>query len=169
MKRAVCRSLLVAVLIGSGALVACGNESDSGSAVPAETGGTAQTSDEPAGSTDGDGPAAGTIGVVSVAPTEAAAVIDGASDDLVILDVRTPEEFAEGHLDGALMLDFYEPDFANQLAALDRDVPYVLYCRSGNRSGQVLPVMDELGFTAVTEIAGGIVAWQADGLPVTTD
>lgn len=89
--------------------------------------------------------------------------------DLVVLDVRTPEEFNEGHLEGAIMVDFYEPDFADQLATLDRDVPYLLYCRSGNRSGQASTIMQELGFTDVVDVDGGITAWYEAGRPVVTE
>jgi rhodanese-related sulfurtransferase len=105
-------------------------------------------------------------GVRVVEPAEAAAVLDDAPADLVVLDIRTPEEFAGGHLPGAVNLDFYEPDFRQQLAELDRDVPYILYCRSGNRSGQARQMMQELGFADVVDVAGGIVAWQQAGLPL---
>ena len=67
------------------------------------------------------------------------------------------------------MIDFYRDDFADQLAALDRDTPYVLYCRSGNRSGQAAAMMKDLGFSSVQEIDGGIIAWQAADLPVVTN
>ncbi len=83
-----------------------------------------------------------------------------------MLDVRTPEEFASGHLAGAVNLDFYAPSFADDLAALDREAPYLLYCRSGNRSGQAREMMRSLGFAEVHEIAGGINAWVEAGLPV---
>jgi phage shock protein E len=105
-------------------------------------------------------------GLATVAPSDAAAVIDPAAGEVVVLDIRTPEEYDEGHLEGAVLVDFYEPDFVEQLDALDRDTPYVLYCRSGNRTSQTLPVMEQLGFRSVTEVGGGILAWQADGLPV---
>ncbi|MEO1055786.1 MAG: rhodanese-like domain-containing protein [Actinomycetota bacterium] len=101
-----------------------------------------------------------------VSPVDAAALIDDPPDDLVVLDVRTPEEFAEGHLADAEMLDFYRADFAEQVAELDRDVPYVVYCRSGNRSGQTIALMEELGFADVTDVDGGIVAWSNAELPV---
>ena len=87
----------------------------------------------------------------------------------MILDVRTPEEFSEGHIDGAVMLDFYRDDFADELAKLDPDVPYVLYCRSGNRSGQALAMMDALGFTEVDDVEGGVINWQTSGLPLVTE
>jgi phage shock protein E len=105
-------------------------------------------------------------GFTTVSADAAASIIDDAPEDLVVLDVRTAEEYAEGHIDGAVQLDFYSPDFAEQLAQLDPTVPYVVYCRSGNRSGQTVPIMEELGFTSVADVDGGIVAWQNSGLPV---
>lgn len=106
--------------------------------------------------------------LVTVSPDDAVEVFEDPPQDMVVLDVRTPEEFAEGHLEGAVMVDFYAPDFADQLAQLDANVPYLLYCRSGNRSGETISLMAQMGFTDVTEIDGGIAAWQQAGLPVTT-
>jgi phage shock protein E len=105
-------------------------------------------------------------GIRLVSATEGAALQTDPPDDLVILDVRTPEEFAEVHLDGAVMIDFYEADFADRLGELDPEVPYLLYCRSGNRSGQTTAIMGDLGFTDVADVDGGIVAWSGAGLPV---
>jgi rhodanese-related sulfurtransferase len=120
-------------------------------------------------------PAEGTVaataeigGISTISVDAAAAITDNPPDDLVVLDVRTPEEFAEGHLEGAVLVDFYAADFAEQLAALDTDVPYLVYCRSGNRSGQALGVMEQLGFASAVDVDGGIVAWTGAGLPVTT-
>ena len=112
----------------------------------------------------GDTAEPGELRLVSV--QEGAEIQAEPPSDLVILDVRTPEEFAEGHLEGAVMIDSYDLDFADQLAELDPDVPYLLYCRSGNRSGQTLALMEELGFTDVADVDGGINQWQAAGLPV---
>ena len=86
--------------------------------------------------------------------------------DLVVLDIRTPEEFAGGHLSGAINIDYYADDFEAQLGELDLEVPYVMYCNSGNRSGNALPVMDSLGFSEVYELDGGIQAWYAANLPI---
>jgi phage shock protein E len=105
-------------------------------------------------------------GIRLVSATEGASLQADPPDDLVILDVRTPEEFAEGHLDGAVMIDFYEADFADRLGELDPEVPYLLYCRSGNRSGQTTVIMRDLGFTDVANVDGGIVAWSGAGLQV---
>ncbi len=103
-----------------------------------------------------------------VSPEQAAQTIADAPQDLVILDVRTQEEYAEGHIEDAVLLDFYREDFADELATFDPEVPYVLYCRSGSRSSQARAMMADLGFTSVEDIWGGIVGWQQAGLPVVT-
>ncbi len=108
-------------------------------------------------------------GVQLVQPDDAAATIAAPPDDLVIHDVRTPAEFAEGHIEGAVMIDFYRDDFASELAKLDPEVPDVLYCRSGNRSGQTGSLMTALGFSAVDDVDGGIIVWQNAGLPLVTE
>ena len=107
-------------------------------------------------------------GVRLVSAVEGAEIQANPPADLVILDVRTADEFAEGHLDGAIMIDFYADDFADQLAGLDPDVPYLLYCRSGNRSGQTATMMQDLGFTDVADVDGGIGAWTSAGLSLVT-
>ena len=114
--------------------------------------------------------AAATAGeFATISPEEAATVVAEPPTDLVVLDVRTPQEYAEGHLEGAVLVDFYDPDFADQLSELDPEVPYLVYCRSGNRSGQTLTMMQELGFASATDVDGGIVAWQSAGLPVVVE
>lgn len=104
--------------------------------------------------------------VETVDPAAALEIVEAAPEGLVILDVRTPEEFAEARLPGAINVDFYAPDFRDRLDALDKDVPYVLYCRSGSRSATVRELMRELGFREVHEIGGGILRWTAEGLPL---
>ncbi|MDJ0781415.1 MAG: rhodanese-like domain-containing protein [Desulfosarcinaceae bacterium] len=83
--------------------------------------------------------------------------------NFVLLDVRTPGEFAKGHIQGAKLLDFYHRAFLSRLKTLDRGKTYLLYCRTGNRSGRTLDTMAKLGFTEVAHLAGGIVAWQGKG------
>lgn len=109
----------------------------------------------------------GISGISTISVDAAAAIAADPPADLVLLDVRTPEEFAEGHLEGAVLIDFYDADFAEQLAALDPTVAYLVYCRSGNRSGQAMSVMDDLQFTSAVNVDGGIIAWAAAGLPIT--
>lgn len=101
----------------------------------------------------------------TVSPESAAETIES-NPDVVVLDIRTPEEFAGGFIEGAVNIDFYAADFNDQLASLDKDAEYVVYCRSDNRSGQAMDVFADLGFQTVTEIDGGIVAWYETGLPV---
>lgn len=66
----------------------------------------------------------------------------------VVIDVRTPAEFAQGHLAGAINLDLMAPDFHEQIARLDPHRTYYLYCRSGNRSGQAVRLLRKRGLKA---------------------
>lgn len=90
-------------------------------------------------------------------------------DGVVILDVRTPDEFDSGHLDGALNLDVSSPQFADQLTELDPGSRYAVYCRSGNRSAQAVKLMQQAGLEQVAHLDGGIGAWSAGGGEVVTD
>lgn len=102
---------------------------------------------------------------VNIPPAEAAKYIESAKP--VVIDVRTPEEYAAGHLpQAAMLIDFKAADFKDKISALDRGAKYLIYCRSGHRSGLALGVMKELGFADARDIAGGINAWAAAGLPV---
>lgn len=102
--------------------------------------------------------------------TEANRLIrDHRSDsNFIVLDVRTPEEFAQGHLleKTPFNLNFDAADFREQLARLDREKTYLVYCRTGNRSHETMKLMKELGFRRVYDLKGGIVAWQSAGLPI---
>ena len=104
--------------------------------------------------------------VALIGPAAAAALLAAPPAGLVVLDVRTPEEFAAGHLEGAVMIDFQSPSFAADVVALGEETPVFVYCRSGNRSAQAVAAMTQLGFTDLTELDGGIVAWEAAGLPL---
>ena len=86
--------------------------------------------------------------------------------ELVILDVRTPEEFAEGHLSGAVNLNLLAPDFERRLGALNPGKTYLVYCRTGNRSAKAIQVMGRLGFRSVYHMFEGIVGWQKKGFPL---
>ena len=86
---------------------------------------------------------------------------DGDSD-FVILDVRTPEEFAEGHIENAVNIDFYADTFPDELDVLDRDKTYLIYCQSGDRSGSAARMMEELGFQDAYNMKGGINIWRDD-------
>lgn len=84
----------------------------------------------------------------------------------VLIDVRTPAEYAAGHIDGALLIDIASPEFATQIGKLDKSKKYALYCRSDNRSGQAMKLMRDSGFGFVYHLGGGIGAWQAAGKPL---
>ena len=86
--------------------------------------------------------------------------------DFVLLDIRTPAEVEAGHISGAVSLDFYSSTFRDDLAALDRDKGYLIYCRTANRTGQAYDIMEELGFERVYDMEGGISQWIAAGYPV---
>lgn len=74
----------------------------------------------------------------------------------LILDVRTPDEIAEGYLEGALFVDFMAEDFKDQVVSLDKSADYLVHCRSGNRSGQAIVIMADLGFTGELVNGGGL-------------
>lgn len=85
---------------------------------------------------------------------------------VVILDLRTPGEFAAGRLAGARNLDFRAADFEQQLAKLDRKPSYLIHCASGRRSTSALESFERLGFRSVIHLDGGIGAWERAGKPV---
>ena len=87
-----------------------------------------------------------------------------------IIDVRTPEEWASGHLEGAVRIGIADADFAQQIDTLDKTADYYIYCRSGNRAGQAIDYMKSAGFTG-NLVNGGAVAnaSQATGLAIVVD
>ncbi|MEZ7197405.1 rhodanese-like domain-containing protein [Pseudodesulfovibrio karagichevae] len=104
-------------------------------------------------------------GVTAVSAVQAQADL-AADPDIRVLDIRTPAEYAEGHIRGALNLDFLSADFAERLGRLDRDAKYLVYCRSGNRSARAMKVFGRLGFSRVLHMSRGIRDWQGQGLPL---
>ena len=85
---------------------------------------------------------------------------------IITLDVRTPGEFNEGHIEGAQLIDFQSGNFENEIASLDKTKTYAVYCRSGNRSGQAVKVMSDAGFTNLYNLDGGVIDWANAGLPL---
>ncbi|GAA2084105.1 hypothetical protein GCM10009821_26770 [Aeromicrobium halocynthiae] len=88
------------------------------------------------------------------------------TDETVILDVRTPEEFVEGHLAGAQNIDVSADDFDERVTQLDTDAQVVVYCRSGIRSADAVERMEGLGFTDLTDAGGLQQASDATGLAI---
>ncbi|MGB1382080.1 MAG: rhodanese-like domain-containing protein, partial [Ilumatobacteraceae bacterium] len=91
-----------------------------------------------------------------------------ASGAVTVIDVRTPAEFADGHLPGAELIDISASDFVSRISALDRSATYFVYCRSANRSGQATALMADLGFESIYELEGGTVGWEASGRALAT-
>ena len=89
--------------------------------------------------------------------------------EIVVLDIRTPEEFNQGHIEGARNIDFKGPDFEDKVAELDKEKPYLLHCRSGRRSTESLPVFKKLGFSEIHHLVGGFNEWVAAGKPASTE
>lgn len=79
--------------------------------------------------------------------------------NVVVLDVRTPAEIAQGKIAGAMELNFNSPDFAQKIGQLDKSKTYLVYCRSGNRSGQACNMMQQQGFSKLYNLQGGMIAW----------
>jgi phage shock protein E len=83
-----------------------------------------------------------------------------------VIDVRTPGEFAAGHLENAVNIDVESSDFAGQISTLDKGVTYAVYCRSGNRSKTATAQMADAGISTIYELDGGINAWASAGYPI---
>lgn len=81
------------------------------------------------------------------------------SENSVLLDVRTEAEVSQGKIEGALVIDFRSPEFKSEITKLDKDKKYLVYCRSGNRSGQAMKMMNSLGFSEVYNLSGGYMNW----------
>lgn len=127
---------LIAVVVAAFGLVSCSSDSDSDSDSTSDSG-------EPS-------------------PGEEAAAVALESERTVI-DVRTPEEYDAGHVEGAELIDIQGPDFSEQIAALDTDGEYVVYCRSGNRSAAAAAQMEAAGLDVLD--GGGLDDMVAAGWP----
>ena len=106
--------------------------------------------------------------IENITPEEAYSLIQKNMNNkkFIILDVRTPEEFASEHIEKAVNLDYYSATFKNDLDQLDKNSAYLIYCKSGNRSGNTLNIMKDLDFREVYNMLGGIVNWKDEKLPI---
>lgn len=86
---------------------------------------------------------------------------DSRLEKAILLDVRTPEEFGFGHLEGAMNINWYDADFKDKVAALDRLKTVYVYCKAGGRSAKAADVMREMGFKKVVNLEGGYDAYTA--------
>jgi len=99
----------------------------------------------------------------NVSATEAHQILT--ENKAVVLDIRTPEEFSEAHIEGAINVDFQNRSFEDELNKLDKNASYVLHCRIGGRSTAALPTLHKLGFKNILHLDKGIMDWQAEQLP----
>lgn len=115
----------------------------------------------------GSAPAAtARAGVVKeVSPDEAEKLLKG-NPQIIVLDVRTPGEFAAGHIAGARNLDFKAADFAAKIAALDKGKSYLVHCAAGGRSAKTLDLMEGKNFAPIYHLSEGFRAWEKAGKPV---
>ena len=96
---------------------------------------------------------------------------DGFASDIknpgvVVLDVRSAGEYASGHIEGAINIDVEAANFDTKIAKLDKTVEYAVYCHSGRRSAIAAEKMSKAGFEKITNLEGGVQAWQAAGFPL---
>ena len=95
---------------------------------------------------------------------EAAKII--AKGAVTVVDVRTADEFKDGHIKGAKNIDIFSDDFEAQVAKLDKTQPVLVHCQAGGRSTRALPVFEKLGFKEIIHLDNGYGGWQAAGKPV---
>ncbi|MFY0594548.1 rhodanese-like domain-containing protein [Roseivirga sp.] len=88
------------------------------------------------------------------------------NEDIQIIDVRTEREFQSGHLEKAVLIDYYKPDFKSLLQKLDKSKPIAVYCAVGGRSSSTLKILKAMGFKEAYDMKGGIRAWQKEKLPI---
>lgn len=101
-----------------------------------------------------------------ISAKDAAAMIKADPDNIVIVDVRTPAEFGQGHLPSARNIDFFGPGFEREAGRLPKDKTILLYCKSGKRSASAAEIVKEAGVKKVLTLTQGLNAWENAGLPV---
>jgi len=127
------------VLIGAITLMSCGTK-------PETTEGTAPTQEQT------------TATYQNIGPSEVAKIIK--EKNAILIDVRTPEEINEGIIEGAtVFVDYKNPNFASEIAKLDKSKTYIVYCRSGGRSAGASEMMIGQGFQSIYNLEGGITGW----------
>ena len=87
-----------------------------------------------------------------------------ANKNVQLVDVRTPEEFAEGHIENAQNINIAETDFITQAEKLNLEEPIYIYCRSGKRSAKAALILKDVGFKEIYDMKGGFIHWEEDGL-----
>ena len=90
-------------------------------------------------------------------------------DNVRLIDVRTPNEYAGGRIQGATLINYRDKNFRDQISKLDKDVPVAIYCAAGGRSTRATDMMIELGFGMVYNYTGGFSDWRSRGEPIETE
>lgn len=83
-------------------------------------------------------------------------------EQVIVLDVRTPDEFRQGHIPGAELIDYLAPDFSTRIASLDKNKTYLVYCAAGSRSAKASDIMTKNGFKNIYNLQGGYNAWNGE-------
>ena len=96
----------------------------------------------------------------------AAAVKAGKAAAITVIDVRTPVEYAEGHVKGSKNIDVNDKEFEAELVKLDKSKPYLVHCQAGGRSKKSLATFEKLGFKSIIHMDDGFKAWKGAGHPV---
>lgn len=92
--------------------------------------------------------------------------LNNITTEIQLIDIRTPKEFADGHLEEAKLIDYYATDFMNKMSKLDKNKDLYIYCRSGNRSGKAAKKLESLGFPKIYDLEGGIIKWNRNNMKV---
>jgi rhodanese-related sulfurtransferase len=146
MERRKLLDIILALAILAATVIGCGNSANA--TVPATT-----------------TPAAA-VKNVNVAQAQELIQANQSNTGFIILDVRTPEEYAAGHIANAMNIDYSAPNFSDEVNRLDKTNTYLVYCHTGARSAAASQVMQGLGFKDIYNMTGGITDWQAAGYPV---
>lgn len=97
---------------------------------------------------------------------QAQAILDDPNRSIIVLDVRKPDEFDEGHLEGAKLIDVTDDSFTEKIAGLDQGREYLVYCKLGGRSAKAVEQMTSAGFQNLHDLEGGFTAWADAELPI---
>lgn len=102
--------------------------------------------------------------ISSCAQSKVKAITEVSQNELnsvILVDVRTPEEFAAGHIEQARNINWYDSDFTEQMEAIDKEQTIYVYCKKGGRSAKAAQLLDSLGYKKVVDLIGGYDAYKS--------
>ncbi len=100
----------------------------------------------------------------SVISLISATELDKVNDQILLIDVRTPGEFASGHIENSINIDYKSDNFKDLISELDKNQEVYVYCKVGGRSGRSAKILEDMGFEKIYDLDGGINAWEKEGL-----